>query len=87
MSIKVGDRLPDATFMEMTGNGPEPRTTTDIFAGKTVAFFAVPGAFTPTCSARHLPGFVENSSQTIQSLRCRRAEGEGRRRDRLHGRQ
>jgi len=63
MSIKVGDRLPDATFMEMTGNGPEPRTTTDIFAGKTVAFFAVPGAFTPTCSARHLPGFVEKADE------------------------
>lgn len=63
MSIKAGDKLPDATFMEMTGNGPEPRTTADIFAGKTVAFFAVPGAFTPTCSARHLPGFVEKAGE------------------------
>jgi len=60
MSIKVGDTLPDATFMEMTANGPEPRTTADIFAGKTVALFAVPGAYTPTCSARHLPGFVDH---------------------------
>ncbi len=63
MSIKVGDKLPDTTFMEMTGNGPEPRTTADIFARKTVVFFAVPGAFTPTCSARHLPGFVEKADE------------------------
>ena len=61
MTIKVGDKLPDAVFMEMTSNGPEPRKTADIFDGKTVALFAVPGAFTPTCSAKHLPGFVEKS--------------------------
>lgn len=61
MSIKVGDKLPDATFMEMTENGPEPRTVADVFGGKTVALFAVPGAYTPTCSAKHLPGFVEKS--------------------------
>ena len=59
MSIAVGDKLPDATFMEMTDNGPEPRSTADVFSGKTVALFAVPGAYTPTCSAKHLPGFVE----------------------------
>ena len=59
MSISVGDKLPEATFMEMTANGPEPRSTEDVFAGKTVALFAVPGAYTPTCSAKHLPGFVE----------------------------
>jgi peroxiredoxin len=59
MTISVGDKLPDATFMEMTANGPEPRSTEDVFAGKTVALFAVPGAYTPTCSAKHLPGFVE----------------------------
>ena len=47
--------------MEMTANGPEPRSTGDVFAGKTVALFAVPGAFTPTCSAKHLPGFVDQS--------------------------
>jgi len=63
MTIKVGDKLPDVTFMEMTANGPEPRNTTDIFAGKTVAFFAVPGAYTPTCSAKHLPGFVEKKDE------------------------
>ena len=59
MTISVGDKLPDATFMEMTANGPEPVSTSDVFGGKTVALFAVPGAYTPTCSAKHLPGFVE----------------------------
>ncbi|MEO1642167.1 MAG: peroxiredoxin [Pseudomonadota bacterium] len=63
MSIKVGDTLPEATFMEMTDKGPEPRTTADIFAGKTVALFAVPGAFTPTCSAKHLPTFLEKKDE------------------------
>jgi len=61
MTIKTGDKLPEAVFMEMTANGPEPRKTDDIFAGKTVALFAVPGAFTPTCSAKHLPGFIEKA--------------------------
>jgi len=59
MSISVGDKLPEATFMEMTEKGPEPRTTADVFGGKKVALFAVPGAYTPTCSAKHLPGFVQ----------------------------
>ncbi len=62
MSISVGDKLPEATFMEMTANGPEPRSTADVFAGKTIALFAVPGAYTPTCSAKHLPGFVERQN-------------------------
>lgn len=62
MAISVGDKLPDAVFMEMTGDGPVPVQSADIFAGKTVALFAVPGAFTPTCSAKHLPGFVEKAS-------------------------
>ena len=61
MSIKVGDKLPEATFMEMTADGPQPRTTEQVFGGKTIALFAVPGAYTPTCSARHLPGFVDKS--------------------------
>ena len=60
MSIKVGDTLPDATFMEMTEDGPAPRSTADVFEGKTIALFAVPGAYTPTCSAKHLPGFVDH---------------------------
>lgn len=59
MSISVGDKLPEATFMEMTEKGPEPRTTADVFGGKKIALFAVPGAYTPTCSAKHLPGFVQ----------------------------
>ncbi|WP_174299746.1 peroxiredoxin [Caulobacter sp. S45] len=62
MTIKVGDKLPEATFMTMGGSGPEPKTTADVFGGKTVALFAVPGAFTPTCSAKHLPSFLEKGA-------------------------
>ncbi|WP_230481773.1 peroxiredoxin [Sphingomonas sp. Leaf21] len=58
MTIKVGDRLPTTTLVKVTPDGPEQVTTTDFFAGKRVALFAVPGAFTPTCSAQHLPGFI-----------------------------
>lgn len=61
MTIKVGDRLPEATFMTMGADGPRPVGTDEIFKGKRVALFAVPGAFTPTCSARHLPGYVEKA--------------------------
>jgi len=61
MAIKAGDKLPEATFMEMGESGPGPVTTADVFGGKTVAVFAVPGAFTPTCSAKHLPGFIEKA--------------------------
>ena len=59
MTIAVGDRLPEATLIKVTADGTEPVTTADYFAGRRVALFAVPGAFTPTCSARHLPGFIE----------------------------
>ena len=62
MTIKVGDRLPEATLRTMSPEGPAAKTTSDIFAGKTVALFAVPGAFTPTCSARHLPGFKDHAA-------------------------
>ena len=55
--IKVGDKLPDVQFNVPTSEGMKPMRTADVFGGKTVALFAVPGAFTPTCSARHLPGF------------------------------
>ncbi|HWG04392.1 MAG TPA: redoxin family protein, partial [Beijerinckiaceae bacterium] len=55
--IKVGDHLPNATFTVMTAEGPKPKTTDDIFKGKKVVLFAVPGAFTPTCHKNHLPGF------------------------------
>jgi peroxiredoxin len=60
MPIKVGDRLPNATFRMMTSEGPKPKTTDDIFKGKKVALFAVPGAFTPTCNNLHMPSFLNN---------------------------
>ncbi|HEY5378891.1 MAG TPA: peroxiredoxin [Pseudolabrys sp.] len=60
MPIKVGDKLPNATFRVMTAEGPKPKTTDDIFKGKKVALFAVPGAFTPTCTNLHMPSFVNN---------------------------
>ncbi len=59
MSIKVGERLPSGTFTRMTAEGPQKVTTEQLFKGKTVVLFSVPGAFTPTCDARHLPGFVD----------------------------
>jgi glutaredoxin/glutathione-dependent peroxiredoxin len=59
MPINVGDRLPDATFTTMSAEGPKPMTTKEVFGGKKVALFAVPGAFTPTCSRQHLPGYVQ----------------------------
>jgi len=62
MPIKVGDRLPNATFVVMTAEGPKPKTTDEIFKGKKVVLFAVPGAFTPTCHKNHLPGFVKNAA-------------------------
>lgn len=61
MTIAVGDRLPSATLVKMTENGPEQVDTEAFFTGRTVALFAVPGAYTPTCSAKHLPGFVEQA--------------------------
>ena len=61
MTIKVGDKVPDATLMHMTESGPAPITTQELFGGKKVALLAVPGAFTPTCSAQHLPGFVDHA--------------------------
>jgi glutaredoxin/glutathione-dependent peroxiredoxin len=63
MSIKVGDPLPDATFTVMTPDGPQARTTAEIFKGRKVALFAVPGAFTPTCSMNHLPGFLAKEAE------------------------
>ena len=63
MTIQVGDRLPSATLHKATAEGPEPVDTESYFAGRKVALFSVPGAFTPTCSARHLPGFVERADE------------------------
>jgi len=61
MTIKVGDKIPSSTLTTMTADGPAPVNTDDYFAGRKVLVFSVPGAFTPTCSAKHLPGFVENA--------------------------
>lgn len=63
MTIAKGDTLPAVTFTTMTENGPEQVSSADYFKGRTVAIFSVPGAFTPTCSAKHLPGFVERAEE------------------------
>jgi len=60
MPIKIGDKLPNTTFRVMTAEGPKPKTTDEVFKGKKVALFAVPGAFTPTCSNLHMPSFLNN---------------------------
>ena len=73
MTIQIGDTLPDVTFTTMTESGPEP-VGKEFFAGKTVALFAVPGAFTPTCSAKHLPGFIEKAgalkAKGVDAIAC-----------------
>lgn len=61
MTIKAGDKMPSGVFGIMTVAGPDAISTDDLFGGKKVVFFSVPGAFTPTCSARHLPGFVAHA--------------------------
>ena len=63
MTISKGDRVPTTTFTTMTEHGPEPVASDALFNGKTVAIFSVPGAFTPTCSAKHLPGFVKHADK------------------------
>lgn len=74
MPISVGDKLPSTTFVTMTANGPEPVESDSYFAGRRVALFSVPGAFTPTCSAKHLPGFVEKAdalkAKGIDEIAC-----------------
>ncbi|KMS59091.1 peroxiredoxin [Novosphingobium barchaimii LL02] len=62
MTIAVGDKLPDVKFIKVGEGGPEPVQSADFFAGRKVALFSVPGAFTPTCSAKHLPGFVDKAA-------------------------
>jgi len=74
MAIKVGDKLPDGKFTVMGANGPEPKTTSEVFSGKKVALFAVPGAYTPTCNNQHMPGFVsridELKAKGIDAIAC-----------------
>jgi peroxiredoxin len=67
MTIQVGDRLPKVTFIKATADGPQPVDSEEFFRGRRIALFSVPGAFTPTCSARHLPGFVDK----IDELRAK----------------
>jgi peroxiredoxin len=63
MTIKAGDRMPSGKLKTMTAEGPKDISTDDLFKGKKVVLFSVPGAFTPTCDAKHLPGFVQNAEQ------------------------
>ena len=63
MTIAVGDKVPNVNFVKPTAEGPQPVSSDALFAGKRVALFSVPGAFTPTCSAKHLPGFVEKAAE------------------------
>jgi glutaredoxin/glutathione-dependent peroxiredoxin len=65
MTIKAGERMPAGTFKRMTREGPKDLTTDELFKGKRVVLFSVPGAFTPTCDAKHLPGFVQLADQIL----------------------
>ncbi len=62
MAIQVGDKVPSATLYHMTGDGPAAITSDELFSGKKVVLFALPGAFTPTCSAQHVPGYLKNAA-------------------------
>ena len=74
MTIKVGDKIPSATLTAMGADGPGPVETDELFSGKKVVLFAVPGAFTPTCSAKHLPSFVEQAdairAKGVDTIAC-----------------
>jgi peroxiredoxin len=74
MTVKVGDKVPSAKMKQMTAEGPKDISSDELFAGKKVAVFALPGAFTPTCSAKHLPGFIEKAAELkgkgIQAIAC-----------------
>ncbi|MBX9751523.1 MAG: peroxiredoxin [Roseococcus sp.] len=74
MTIKVGDKIPSAKLMQATADGPQEVSTEEFFGGKTVVLFGVPGAFTPTCSAKHLPGFVNHAAEFaakgVDSIAC-----------------
>jgi peroxiredoxin len=62
MTISVGDKMPQGTLMTMGPDGPAPVSSSELFDGKTVVLFGLPGAFTPTCSAKHLPGYIDNAA-------------------------
>ena len=66
MTLQVGDKIPSVVLQQKTADGVQPVKTDDLFKGKKVVLFAVPGAFTPTCSAKHLPGFVQNADKLKQ---------------------
>ena len=96
MTIKIGDKLPNATFRLMTADGPKPVTTQEFFAGRKIVLFGLPGAFTPTCHKNHLPGFLAEEAaikakgvdaiamtSVNDPLRARRL-GQGDRRGRPH---
>jgi peroxiredoxin len=74
MTIKVGDRMPEGKFKTMTESGPRDLSTSDLFNGKKVVLFSVPGAFTPTCDAKHLPGYLSQAealkSKGIDTIAC-----------------
>jgi peroxiredoxin len=74
MTIKVGDKMPSGSLTVMSKDGPKQISTDELFGGKKVALFAVPGAFTPTCSAKHLPGFLEKAGDLkkkgVQTIAC-----------------
>ena len=74
MTIKAGDKLPSATLAHMTGEGPAEISTDEIFGGKKVVLFALPGAFTPTCSAKHVPSFLANAdaikAKGVDTIAC-----------------
>ena len=65
MAVKAGDKMPAGKFKRMTKEGPKDVTTDELFSGKRVVLFSVPGAFTPTCDAKHLPGFVQLADQIL----------------------
>ena len=74
MTVKVGDKVPSAKLKQMSAEGPKDVSTDELFSGKKVAVFALPGAFTPTCSAKHLPGFIEKAEELkkkgVQAIAC-----------------
>ena len=77
MTIKVGDKLPSVGLTLATAEGPKPVTTDEFFGGKKVALFALPGAFTPTCSAKHLPGFKQLAGEKTAFHRRRHSSLNG----------